>query len=153
MTEGGTQYKRGRLAKRAVGRVENALAATLEPGEELQSAVFAHRYVPGLQLLFLLGGMGDLIYVIVARPYYAALTNERFFLFKSSRWGLVSRPREPVLTVDAGSVRIDQSRKFLVRAITTVRAMGQDETRLAVHRQYWRELDHMRSLLDNRAAG
>jgi hypothetical protein len=41
MTEGGTQYKRGRLAKRAVGRVENALAGTLEPGEELQFAVLA----------------------------------------------------------------------------------------------------------------
>jgi hypothetical protein len=31
--------------------------------------------------------------------------------------------------------------------------MGQDEFRLAVHRQYWRELEHMRSLLDRRAAG
>jgi hypothetical protein len=153
MTEGGAAYKRGRVAKRAVGRVENALASALEPGEEVQSAFFAHRYVPGLQLLFLFGALGDLLYVIVARPYYAALTNRRFFLLEGSRWGLVSRPRDPVLTADAGSVRIDQSRRFLVRAITTVRAMGQDETRLAVHRQYWRELDHMRSLLDNRAAG
>ena len=153
MTEVGADYKRGRVARRAVGRVEKALAATLEPGEELQSAVFAHRYVPGLQLLFLFGALGDLLYVIVARPYYAALTNRRFFLLTGSRWGLVSRPREPVLTADAGSVRMDESRKFLVRAITTVRAIGQDETRLAVHRQYWRELDHMRSLLDNRAAG
>jgi hypothetical protein len=153
MTDSGTAYKRGRVARRAYGRVEKALAPTLEPGEELQSAFFAHRYVPGLQLLFLLGGMGDLVYVIVARPYYAALTSKRFFLLKGSRVSLVSQPRDPVLTADAGSVRIEGARKFLVRAITAVRAMGQDEFRLAVHRQYWRELDHMQSLLVDRGAG
>jgi hypothetical protein len=58
-----------------------------------------------------------------------------------------------VLTSDADSVRLDEPRKFLIRAVTAVRAMGRDEFRLAVHRQYWRELDHMRSLLDRRAAG
>jgi hypothetical protein len=145
--------QRRRVARRAFQRVEKALAPTCEAGEELQSAFFAHRYVPGLQLLFLLGSLGDIVYVFVARPYYTALTNRRFFLLKSSRFGLVSRPREPVFSTDAESARIDQPRKFLIRAVTTVRAMGQDEVKLAVHRQYWRELEYMRSLLDRRAAG
>jgi hypothetical protein len=153
MTESAEPYNRRRAARRAFGRVENALATTLEPGEELESAFFAHRYVPGLQLLFLLGSIGDLLYVLIAQPYYAALTGRRFLLLKGSRFGLVSRPREPVLTSDADSVRLDEPRKFLIRAVTAVRAMGRDEFRLAVHRQYWRELDHMRSLLDRRAAG
>lgn len=151
MTAG--QPQRGRVARRAFGRVEKALAATLEPGEELQSAFFAHRYVPGLQLLFLLGSIGDIVYVVVARPYYTALTNRRFFLLKGSRFALVSRPREPVFSADAGSVRIDEPRKFLFRAIVAVRVVGQDDVRLAVHRQYWRELEHMRSLVDRGAAG
>jgi hypothetical protein len=153
MTEPGTEYTRRRIARRAYGRVERALGPTLEPGEDLQSAFFAHRYVPGLQLLFLLGSIGDLVFAIVARPYYAALTSRRFFLIKGSRFGFVSTPREPVLTTAADSVRLDEPRKFLIRAVTAVRAMGQDEFRLAVHRQYWRELEHMRSLLDRRAAG
>jgi hypothetical protein len=147
------QPRRKRIARRAFGRVEKALATTLEPGEELQSAFFAHRYVPGLQLLFLLGSIGDIVYVLVARPYYTALTSRRFILLKGSRGAFGSRPREPVFSTDAGSVRIDEPRKFLFRAIVSVRAMGQDEVRLAVHRQYWRELEYMRSLLDRGAAG
>jgi hypothetical protein len=145
--------QRRRAARRVVARVEKGLAGTLEPGETLESAVFGHRYVPGLMVLLFLGSIGDLIYMLVARPYYIALTDRRFFLLNASRWGWVPRPREPVFTSDAGSVRIDEPRRFLVRESTTVRAMGQSELRLAVHRQYWRELDRMRSLLDQRAAG
>jgi hypothetical protein len=153
MTEPGTSYKRRRVAKRAFGRVEKGLAGTLQPGEELQSAFFAHRYVPGLQLLLLLGAIGDIVYAVVARPYYTALTSQRFFLLKGSRFGLVSRPRDPVFSSDADSVRIEEPRKFLVRAITNVRAGAQDEVRLAVHRQYWQELHHMRELLVRRGTG
>jgi hypothetical protein len=150
MTDFGVEYKRRRVAKRVFARVEKALAGRLDSGEELQSAFFCHRYVPGLQLLLLLGAIGDVVYAIVARPYYTALTNRRFFLLKGSRLALVSRPGDAVLTDDADTVRIDDPRKFLVRAITTVRAGFQDEVRLAVHRQYWQELDHMRELLGRR---
>jgi hypothetical protein len=154
MTDGGTPQNRGRVARRAFGRVEKALAPTLEPGEELQSAFFAHRYLPGLQLLFIFGAIGDTLYVIIARPYYAALTSRRFFLLKGGRGPFVSRPGDPVITDDADTVRIDEPRKFLFRAVVTVRAaLGQQESRLAVHRQYWRELDYMRSLLAQRGAG
>ncbi|HEY3551629.1 MAG TPA: hypothetical protein VGK69_11330 [Gaiellaceae bacterium] len=145
--------KRRRSARRVVARVEKGLADRLEPGESLESAVFGHRYVPGLMVLLFLGTIGDLIYMLVARPYYLALTDRRFFLLDASRWGWIPRPREPVFTADPGSVRIDEPRRFLVRASTTVQAMGESELRLAVHRQYWRELEHMRSLLDSRAAG
>jgi hypothetical protein len=153
VTAAGTGYKRRRVAQRGFGRVEKALAGTLEPGEELQSAFFAHRYVPGLQLLLFFGALGDVVYALVARPYYAALTNRRFFLLRGSRFGLVSQPREPVFTSDADSLRIDEPRKFLVRAITTVHAGFQDEVRLAVHRQYWQELQHMRELVVRRGTG
>jgi hypothetical protein len=37
--------------------------------------------------------------------------------------------------------------------VTVVRGMVFDEFRLAVHRQYWRELEYMRSLLDRRGVG
>jgi hypothetical protein len=147
------QHQRRRAARRVVARVEKALAGELEPGEALESAVFGHRYVPGLMVLLFLGSIGDLIYMVVARPYYLALTDRRFFLLNASRWGWIPRPRGSVYTADPGSVRIDEPRKFLVRSVTAVRAMGQDELRLAVHRQYWRELEHMRSLLERRAAG
>jgi hypothetical protein len=91
--------------------------------------------------------------MLVARPYYAALTNRRFLLLKGSRWALVSRPRDPEFSTDADSVRIEEPRKFLIRAVTAVRGMVFDEFRLAVHRQYWRELTYMRSLLDSGRAG
>jgi len=147
------QPQRRRAARRVFARVEKGLAARLEPGEALESAVFGHRYVPGLMVLLFLGTIGDLIYMLVARPYYLALTDRRFFLLNASRWGWIPRPGEPVFGAEPGSVRIDEPRRFLVRASTTVQAMGQNELRLAIHRQYWRELDHMRSLLDQRAAG
>lgn len=140
-------YQRNRAARRAFGRVEKSLAGTLEPDETLEAAFFAHRYVPGLSLLFLIGSIGDIIYVIVARPYYAALTNRRFFLLKGSRLGLVSRPRDAQFSSPADSVRIEACRKFLIRQTATVKALGGDEVKLAVHRQFFRELDHMRSLL------
>ena len=147
------QYQRRRSARRVFARVEKGLAGRLEPGETLESAVFGHRYVPGLMVLLFLGTIGDLIYMLVARPYYLALTDRRFFVLNASRWGWIPRPKEPAFTSDAGSVRIDEPRRFLVRASTTVHAMGQSELRVAIHRQYWRELEHMRSLLDQRAAG
>jgi hypothetical protein len=153
MTEAGSSYKRRRVANRSFGRVEKALAGTLGPGEELQSAFFAHRYVPGLQLLLFFGALGDLVYAFVARPYYAALTSQRFFLLKGSRFGLASRPRDPLFSSDADSLRIEEPRKFLVRAIMTVRAGVQDEVRLAVHRQYWQELHYMRELVARRGTG
>jgi hypothetical protein len=145
MTDGG--YQRGRYAQRAFNRVAKALAGTLEPDEALESAFFAHRYVPGLSLLFFFGSIGDIIYVIVARPYYAALTNKRFFLLKGGRWGFVSGVRDPEFTSPADSVRIEAGRKFLIRLTATVRVLTGEEVKLAVHRQYWKELDHMRSLL------
>lgn len=144
MTEGG--YQRGRYARRAVERVEHSLAGTLEPGETVESALFAHRYVPGLLLLGVFGTLGDILYVIVARPYYLALTNKRFFLLKGGR-GFVSRPRDPAFSAPADSVRMDEPRRFLVRKTTTVRQVGGQDVRLAVQRPYWGELDHMRSLL------
>jgi hypothetical protein len=145
MTDGG--YKRNRASRRVYGRVEKALGGTLEPGETLEAAVFAHRYVPGLSLLFLVGSIGDIVYVIVARPYYAALTNKRFLLLKGSRFALVSRPRDSEFTAPADSVRIETGRRFLLRLTASVRVLGSREVKLAVHRQFWRELDHMRSKL------
>jgi len=153
VTEAGTSYNRRRVARRVFARVEKSLAGTLQPGEELQSAFFAHRYVPGLQLFLLLGAIGDIVYAIVAKPYYAALTDQRFLLLNGTRFGLVSRPRDPAFTDEAGSVRIEEPRKFLVRAITTVRAGLHDEVKLAVHRQYWQELDYMRELVVRRSVG
>lgn len=147
------QPQRRRSARRVFARVEKGLAGRLEPGETLESAVFGHRYVPGLMVLLFLGTIGDLIYMLVARPYYLALTDRRFFLLNASRFGWIPRPGEPVFTSDPGSVRIDEPKRFLVRASTTVHAFPDQEVRLAVHRQYWRELGHMRALLDQRVAG
>jgi hypothetical protein len=147
------EYQRKRIARRAFNRVEKALAPTLAPGETLESALFAHRYVPGLFVLLFLGSIGDVIYVFVARPYYLALTNQRFFLLKGSRFGFVSRPKDPEFTTPAGSARIDEpGRRFLLRAVATVRALPDREVRLAVHRQYWAELEHMRSTLNRQAS-
>ena len=145
---------RRRLERRAFNRVEKALAGKLEPGETLESAFFTHRYVPGLFVLLFFGSIGDLIYILVARPYYPALTNQRFMLLKGTRFGWVSRPRDAEFTTDAGSVRIEEGgRRFVLRAVATVRAFPDKEIRLAVHRQYWRELEHMRSILNRQASG
>jgi hypothetical protein len=153
MSSGEPSHRR-RLERRAFKRVEKALAPKLEPGETLESAFFAHRYVPGLFILLFLGSIGDIIYVLVARPYYPALTNRRFFLLKGTRFGFVSRPKDPEFTTDAGSVRMDEKgRRFLLRAVATLRALPDREVRLAVHRQYWRELEHMRSTLNQQASG
>ena len=51
-------------------------------------------------VLLFLGSIGDLIYMLVARPYYLALTDRRFFLLNASRWGWIPRPRDPVFTAD-----------------------------------------------------
>jgi hypothetical protein len=140
-------YRHGRYARRAIARVEQSLAGTLEPGETVESACFAHLYVPGLTLLLALGTIGDILYLLIARPYYVALTGRRFFLLNGSRWTLVSKPRDPVFSAPADSVRMDDPRRFLIRKVTTVRQVGGAEVRIAVQRGYWGELDHMRSLL------
>ncbi|HLY85164.1 MAG TPA: hypothetical protein VKO84_01445 [Gaiellaceae bacterium] len=153
MSSVGGEHRR-RLERRAFNRVERALEGRLEPGETLESAFFAHRYVPGLFVLLFFGSLGDLIYILVARPYYPALTNRRFFLLNGTRFGWVSRPRDAEFTADAGSVRIDESgRRFVLRAVASVRAFPDRDVRLAVHRQYWRELEHMRSILAQQASG
>lgn len=139
-------YQRRWQARRTFGRVEKSLAGTLEPDETLESALFAHRYVPGVTLLLVFGTIGDVLYLLIARPYFLALTSRRFFLLKGG-WGFFARPGRPVWSAPADSVRIDEPRRFLVRKVTTVRRLGGDEVRVAVQRAFWGELDHLRSLL------
>ena len=137
---------RGWATRHAIERVAGSLSGTLEPGETVESAFFAHRYVPGLSVLFAFGAIGDAVYVLIARPYYVALTNRRFFLLKGG-WGFWPSVGDPVITSAADSVRMDEPRRFVVRKTTTVHALGGAEMRLAVQRVYWSELDRMRSLL------
>ncbi|MDX6481045.1 MAG: hypothetical protein QOG85_1555 [Gaiellaceae bacterium] len=144
MTDGG--YERKRSARRIFDRVEKSRGF----GEQLQSAVWGHRYVPGLQLLLLFGALGDTLYLLIARPYFLALTDRNFMLLNGSRFGLVSKPRDAVFTVPASQVRIELGRKFVLRKVATVSVMGGEETKIAVHRQFWGELDHMASLLSGR---
>jgi hypothetical protein len=141
MTDGGYQRRRG--AQRIFNRVEKALG----PGEQLRAAVWGHRYVPGLQLLLLFGALGDTLYVLIARPYFFALTDQKFTLLNGSRFGFVSKPKDAVYTVPANQVRLELGRKFIVRKLATIREVGGEETKVAVHRQFWGELDHMAVLL------
>lgn len=148
MTEsGGYQRKRG--SRRIVARVEKGLG-TLQPGETVESAVWGHRYVPGLQVLLLFGALGDSLYLLLARPYYVVLTNQRFMLLHASRF--LARTGKTVYTVPPDQARLELGRSFVLRKIATVGAVGGDEVKIAVHRQFWGELDYMASLLSGRAA-
>lgn len=146
-------YERKRGSRRIFGRVEKALG-TLQsgPGEPLESAVWGHRYVPGLQILLFFGALGDTLYLLIARPYFLALTDRSFMLLNGSRFTLVSKPKDAVYTVPANTVRMELGRKFLVRRVVTVSVVGGEQIKIAVHRQFWGELEHMDSLL-SRPAG
>jgi hypothetical protein len=140
-------YQRKRSANRIFGRVQTAIAPVVQPGEQLRSAVWGHRYVPGLQVLLLFGALGDTLYLIIARPYFLAHTDRNFMLLNGSRFGFVSKPRGAVYTVPANAVRVELGRRFLLRRVATVSVVGGEETKVAVHRQFWGELDYMASLL------
>ena len=110
MTDGG--YQRKRSAQRIFNRVEKVV------GSGLKSAVWGHRYLPGLQLLFLFGALGDTLYLLVARPYFLVLTDQQFMLMNGSRFGFVSKPQGAVYSVPANQVRIELGRKFPPTPVT-----------------------------------
>lgn len=134
-----------RRAQRAIRRVESALAAELEPGESLEAAVFAQRWLPFLELVTLFGAIGDAIFVIVARPYYLAATRSRFFMLRAGR--LWPSAGERVFEASLDAVRIEPLRmRGPLRRQIRLQQLGGSDYRLSIHRAYWRELERLQSL-------
>jgi len=136
------QSRRGR---RAVARVQGALASELQPGESIETAALAQRWLPFLEVLLLFGALGDMIFVIVAKPYYIAASSSRFFLLDAGRFW--PTPKKRVFEAPLDQVRIEQLRGGPLRRQIRLSQLGGPEFRLAVHRVYRRQLEQLESLV------
>jgi hypothetical protein len=137
--------KHTRRARRAIGRVEKALAAELQPGETIEAAAYAQRWIPFLQALLLFGAIGDTLYIVIAKPYYVAASSSRFFLVNAAR--LWPAAKGKVLDAPLGETRIEQLRGGPLRRQFRVTRLGGSDYRLSVHRAYRRELERLESLV------
>lgn len=147
MTEPATHSRR---ARKAIARVEKALGSELQ-GEPIEAIVWAQRWIPGLELFLLLGGIGDIVFVVVAKPYYVAATNTRVFMLAAGRLWPSARGRvfeSPLDTVRIESLKMRGPLRRQVR----LQQLGGSEYRLSVHRMYWKELDRLKSLVGSTAS-
>jgi hypothetical protein len=142
MTDTATHSRR---ARRAIRRVEAALGSELN-GETIEAAVYANRWIPFLELFLLLGAIGDVVFVAVAKPYYVAATSSRVFFLTAGRFWPTARKQ--VFTAPVESIRIEQTgMRGPLRRQMRLQQVGGSETRLSVHRMYWKELERLQSLV------
>lgn len=113
--------------------------------------LYVQRYVPMMNILLLLGALGDLVFVAIARPYYFAVTDQRFFVLKAGR--IYPRVGSALTTSPLNNVRFEDGRRWLIRKTVEVRMLSGDDYRVGVHRVYWRELDYMESIAKLHGAG
>jgi hypothetical protein len=136
-----SEPKRSRRARRAIARVQEKV------GEPVEAAAYVQRWLPFLPVLLLLGTLGDIVFILVARPFYLAATQSQVFLFRAGRVRLSVDER--VFDAPLGEVRIEEVRGGPLRRVVRVRRLSGGEHTLAVHRAYWRELERMQSLVDS----
>jgi hypothetical protein len=137
-----------RRARRAIARLERK--GDLPAGEPVEAVIYAQRWLPFLQFALFFGAIGDLLFLIVARPYYVAATPADVFMYRAGRfWSSVGERR---FEAPLGELRIERLRGGPLRRVVRLRRLTGDEHQLAVHRMYWRELDHLQSLVEAAAA-
>lgn len=107
--------------------------------------MLAQRWLPFVEAFLLFGPIGDAIFLIVAKPYYIAATNMRFFMLEAGRFWPAARGQVFSATLDA--VRIEELRRGPVRRTISLRQLGGSDYRLAVHRSYRRQLERLEQLV------
>lgn len=132
-----------RRARRAISRVESALGAELQ-GEAIREAAWAQRWIPFLEVLLLLGAIGDIVFIVIAKPYYIAATDTRFFMLTAGR--LWPSARGQVFSAPLDSIRIEPvGMRGPIRRQFRIQRLGGEDYRLSVHRMYWKELESLQS--------
>lgn len=137
-----------RRGRRAVARVERKL--DLASDQSIEVALLAQRWLPFLQVALFLGALGDLVFLIVARPCYVAATQSHLFVLKAGR--LYPSVGDKVFDAPLNQVRIERARSGPIRRVVRLTSLGSAEQQLAVHRAYWKDLDALHSLIDAAAA-
>jgi hypothetical protein len=108
--------------------------------------MLAQRWLPFLQFALVFGALGDVIFLVVARPYYLAATESHVFLYRAGR--IYPSAGAQVFEAPLGEIRIERLRGGPFRRVVRLRRLTGDEHQLAVHRAYWRDLDYLQSLVD-----
>jgi hypothetical protein len=132
-----------RRARRAIERLEKKVE--LPAGESLEAAIYAQRWLRFLQFALFFGALGDTLFLLLARPYYVAATRSHLYVYRAGR--LYPSVGARVFDAPLGEVRLERLRGGPLRRVVRLRRVTGDEQRLAVHRAYWRELDHLQSLI------
>jgi hypothetical protein len=141
---GSPGFEHSRRARRAIGRLQKKV--DLQAGESFEAVVFGQRWLPFLQVALVFGALGDILFLLVARPYYVAATPSQLFMYRAGRF--YPSVGERVFDAPLGEIRIERLRGGPLRRVVRLRRVTGDEHQLAVHRVYWRELDHLQSLID-----
>ena len=133
-----------RRARRAIERLQKK--GDLPAGEPVEAVIYAQRWLPFLQFALVFGAIGDILFLIVARPYYVAATPTQVFMYRAGRfWQTVG---ERVFDAPIGEIRIERGRSGPLRRVVRLRRLTGDEHQLAVHRIYWKELERLQSLIE-----
>lgn len=108
--------------------------------------MLAQRWLPFLQFALFFGAIGDVIFLVVAKPYYLAATKSHVFLYRAGR--IYPSAGAQVFEAPLGEIRIERLRGGPFRRVVRLRRLTGEEHQLAVHRAYWRDLDYLQSLVD-----
>jgi hypothetical protein len=135
-------FAHARRAQRIIKRLEKS--GRIPRGESIEAVAYAQRWLPFLQFALFLGAIGDVLFLVVARPYYLVATSSEVLLFRVGRFIPSVGTRE--FAAPLAEVRLERLRGGPLRRVVRLRALTGDEHRLAVHRLYWKELDRLDSL-------
>ena len=138
--------KRNGSVRRLVKSVEKALRETLQPSEDLRSCFWVQKYLNFATGFFL----GELIYVLLSKPYIIAASDERVFLMKSSTLG--RRPTKVLFVDDLAGVTVTKGRSGISYDRLTLTHKGEEKPyELRVPRGYRSEVQALVDLLENQA--
>jgi hypothetical protein len=138
--------KRSGSTRRLIKSVEKALRETLQPSEDLRSCFWVQKYL-NFATRFILG---ELIYVLLSKPYIVAASDGRVFLMKSSSFG--RRPTKVLFADDLASVSVAKGRAGISYDRLTLTHKGDEKPyELRVPRGYRREVQVLVDLLEKPA--
>jgi hypothetical protein len=137
-----SDFTHSRRAQRGIARIQKAHSLD---GEAIEAAFYAQRWLPGLQFLLIFGAIGDLIFVLVARPYWFAATPTRVLMFAAGR--LYPKVGKQLLVVPVDTVRTEKLGGGPLRRRIKIRVLGGAEHQVSIHRAYWKELDRFNDLV------
>ena len=136
-----TEFTHSRRAQKAIARIEKAHRL----GEPIEAVFLAQRWRAGLQVLLFFGALGDVIFVLVARPYWVAATASRVYMFRAGRF--LPKAGAQVFEVALDTARVEKLGGGPLRRRILIRALGGAEQQVSVHRMYWKELDRLSQLI------